>query len=990
MAPDEALLSPPHPRGQSHATNLQQRRDKQNRRHSLRLRPSDILENAEPPSPLNLSVKSGTSSRTTSSKMSLFSLFSRPKVEKQRGYAERGLEVPNVPPLPAAYASASTPDLTGRIDRDNVGPRAPSRLSGKTTATKSKSNLKIKESQAEKVRRADSFSPPPLFQAYPQSTKDGKLEVSSMSTETIHYKTIHKKGSGLQVVAASENATEDGSSFETRRPSTLKHVKGGHAAHADLPKKIFVLVTSGYLLQYAEDGPSDRLPERMLHLGKESAAFACDLMPGKHYVLQVSQAVDEDGVIVVNSGSILSKLGIRSAASKRMTSSFVLVMPNAEEMKSWMMAIRREIEVLGGEKVRPDTAIRTKNDGAIDNMSQLKKVPSQSHRYQIKRNPSKVASVISPVASPKPDQTTFVTALKIEENKSDDDTATLDGIEIEADKLNKNDDEPVTRNRSPSEAPSMAPTAVSVEQQQLNNLRSSLSTRASQTGTVATTVETSGPNSLAGSPTTSNQLKEAILEESIESGTSSKQAYRSSVSYSGNNRRSIVPSPATRNVPTLPTLNTTPPKARYSTIEESPVTGHHLEFPSPPKQKRLTTAQSEPNFHATTTMDEKHDSKVLTPPPVPSSTTEDGDISPKSTVGDLPTSSTINSSRIPSRRTSLLQSNPVLLQTQQPDYMAQRNSNRTSLMQQPASREQYKARRISSFSMPLKVNPSGQYSSSTSTENVRRRSQLNDPDNAGDSPTVHTLTAKVDPLKRSSTIQNPSVSNSPNAQAHQRSPSNRLSLFPGQAASPNVSPLESPQRSPSIIGQQSYSQAQATARQLRRPTSMQVRSDHAPFLSSVRSSTGSTTTVPIRGMKPSRSASNVASLAQSSPPEAFKGLKFDTEPVSEDAEKVVSSKSETHLPRSSEDADTVAPLGRAISPLPKLGQRASMRRGLKTRSSLPELDFGIPVVGLGPPAPPPSAPLPLPPPSSRTTSPTPSHRSNAGIESVAGLGISVS
>ncbi|EON63650.1 hypothetical protein W97_02878 [Coniosporium apollinis CBS 100218] len=42
----------------------------------------------------------------------------------------------------------------------------------------------------------------------------------------------------------------------------------------DLPTKLYILVTSGCLLQYAGEGPSDRLPEKILQLGKDSAAFA--------------------------------------------------------------------------------------------------------------------------------------------------------------------------------------------------------------------------------------------------------------------------------------------------------------------------------------------------------------------------------------------------------------------------------------------------------------------------------------------------------------------------------------------------------------------------------------------------------------------------------------------------------------------------------------------------------------------------------------------
>ena len=976
---------PPSSTGQLFAgyasASLQQRRDK---RQSLRIRPEHILENAEPPSPLNFSLKSGTSGQTSTSKMSLFNLFSKPKVERTRGYTEKGLDVPHVPPIPASLASVSTPNLVVRVDKNDVDVRAPSVLSGKSTATKSTSNLRARaaaQRAAPKWQKPGPFEPPPLFQAYPQSVKNGILEISTMSTETIQHRTKHRKGPALQVPGVDGHGTGDNMSGEGRRSSALRHIASGSTGHVELPKKIFVLVTSGYLLQYTDNGPSDRLPEKMLHLGKDSAAFACDLLPGKHYVLQVSQTVDENGVIVVNSGSILSKLGIRSSAAKRMASSFILIMPNAEEMKLWMTAIRREIEALGGEKVRPDTAIRLKNTTASDSKIDLKKTPSQSHRYQVKRNPSNVSKVTSPVSSPQPDQTTFPAALKDPPRKSEDETATLDGIEMEADKLHESPSKPLTRSRSPSEATSMASTTFSVEQQQLNKLRTSLSSstrmsRASQAGTVATTVDVSGPNSLAGSPTASEQTILGSVESKFESGTPVKQYYRMSASHSSlNRRRSAAPLPMTREIPSPPMIGADPSAAQSPIVDESPIDGRRPQLPTP-KQNRLSSAYSEPNFHAVSRGHDKHDSKVPTPP-IPPPNSEANPARPDSFVGDLPSPTTWSSSRNASRRMSTIQQSPL----------------QTSSSQDSANKEIKQARRISSFSMPLKINPSGPHSSATS-ENRRRRSQMNGPDTAGDSPTVHTLTAKIDSSKRTSMGPIVSYSNSPNLDGHRRSPSNRLSLFPSPLPAPTGALPQPPVRSSSALGQQTPPQAQGVGQTLRRPNSMQVRSDHAPFLASMRNSTGPATTVPIRGMKPSRSASNVTSLAKPSPPEAFKGLKFDTEPVTAGTDDHSTSDTTAFASLSGitqEDADRLTPLSRALSPAPRASSRNSMRRGVRTRSSLPELDLGLDVVALGPPAPPPSAPLPAPPPMSRSTSPSPAsmQNTNVSIESIAGLGISV-
>jgi hypothetical protein len=417
--------------------------------------------------------------------------------------------------------------------------------------------------------------------------------------------------------------------------------------------------------------------------------------------------------------------------------------------------------------------------------------------------------------------------------------------------------------------------------------------------------------------------------------------------------------------------------------ESSPATAQV--FPSPPRnaspRNRLSTVQSEPNLKASTSTAEKHDSKISTPPPAPATDEE----RPESFVGDLPPPSTWSSTRVPSRRTSLMQPPP----TQSPAAQPQPDAPRLA--------ELNRAKRTS-FSMPLKVNPQVPTSLTPPTNN-RRRSQLGTPEPAGEQPIVHTLTAKVDSSKRISISQYQSSPSLPlpaqnigtiipkraSVSQFHTSPSlsdpnrmqrsSRLSLFPNPITLPAGVPPEPPRRSSSATAQTVNGQT------LRRPTSMQVRSDHAPFLQSVRNSTGPLDgrAVPIRGMKPSRSASNVAALASqahSAPPNisSFNGLKFDT-------------------PTLSEESDEPTPLPeRGISPMPhpRPGSRSGVRKGGKRSSALPELDLGIPVVGLGPPAPPPSAPLPAPPPGSRTTSPAPIDRANVNLDAVAGLGIRVS
>lgn len=903
--------------------------DSRTNRQSLRLRPSEHLENAGPPSPLR-DTSLPTEPVPTTPKMSLFNLFSRPKFEKQRGYAERGIEVHPALPSKDLRQTASSPNLLAHVQQANneSSTQPPTPSTAATAPLKPKSRLKFTESTKPGLRESKNgpFEPPPLFQAYPQSMKDGCLEVSTMSVQTAIHKSKGKKA----------DTTDEDSSIDARRTrSALKHANGV-GGHVELPQKIFVLVTSGYLLQYAETGPANRLPEKILHLGSDSAAFASDLVPGRHHVLQVSQAVNQEGGLVASSASFLSKIGLRSAAVRRMTSSFLLVMPSAKEMEIWMTAIRREIVALGGKEIEHDPAKKI----PLADAGEMKKTPS--HRYQVKRNPSKVERLTSPTQASTP-----ASFQQTDDGDSDSDTATLDGIEMEASKLDRSGGHAAARKRAPSDVPSISSSACpSLDQSQLNNIRSSESN----------SVRTSH-TSQAGSPPTERPIKEA-LAEAADRRSPPKPNSRLLASYSMNWRRSGVPLALQKSGTLPPVLNVSPGQPKFDIIEES---SPHSTTSSP--KKTLTGARSEPNLHSASRVNSKRDSEVQVPPPVPSLSNAVAASSPwqEITTEAVPAVS-VPSPALPARRRTSLQ--PLVTQ--------QLAVNQASTRTVDANR----GKRIS-FSMPLKINPSGVHAQPNSTVNSRRASQSYGPDAPGDSPTIHTLSAKVDALSRASSYsQRPSappsiaLPNPPSAKA-------RYSHVPAPIVTSPVMPTRpapSPTNAQIAAG---FPLPRSNTAPLQRPASLQVRSDMAPFLSSARSpQTGQidARAIPIRGMKPSRSASNVGALATHH----------------ENARKL-----RPTTPTVPEEMDRAMPLpDRAMSPLPpRPGSRTSTRRSLKTRSSLPELDFGIPVVGLGPPAPPPNAPLPLPPPSSRPTSPSPvvaGHGSTAnGIEAVAGLGIRV-
>ena len=226
------------------------------------------------------------------------------------------------------------------------------------------------------------WDPPPLFQAYPQALKHSTLTSPTLPADAIlrHRKRANANQSPPQETIDQEN--QDGVLKKKNRgqnPSSL---------HLEWITKVYVLATSGFLLQYAGDGHHDRLPERIMQLGKDSAAFASDAIPGRHWVLQINQSSADDGTVVTSTGgrSVFSRLSIRGVA-KRSVSSFLLVMESAEEMDEWLVSIRKEIQSLGGKSYKPD--VPTKKDPE-EIIQQLKQRPSR--RFLIQRDPHQFSS----------------------------------------------------------------------------------------------------------------------------------------------------------------------------------------------------------------------------------------------------------------------------------------------------------------------------------------------------------------------------------------------------------------------------------------------------------------------------------------------------------------------------------------------------------------------------------------------------------------------
>ncbi|KAJ9629345.1 hypothetical protein H2203_001718 [Taxawa tesnikishii (nom. ined.)] len=301
--------------------------------------------------------------------MSLFNLFNRPKVEKTRGYVEPGLAAP------LARRASKTASIAHRFKPQKKLPTPPP--------------------------KSGNWEAPPLSQAYPQAIKFGTAQTSSADGASVLRIQRTRKNGSLQVPTpeftptTSEELRESG---ELKRNARLQtHNFTSSSSNPELPRKIFVLCTTGHILQYSARGPSDRYPDKVLLLSKESAAFACDLVLGKPYVLQIAQSVDGQGApLAASPTSLFARMGLKSASSRRATPSMLLVLESAAEMDAWMVAVRKQIEVCGGKRgVRPDAAVGHKTEETVETFSKRSETPT--HRYQVRRDPKRISVIASPI-----------------------------------------------------------------------------------------------------------------------------------------------------------------------------------------------------------------------------------------------------------------------------------------------------------------------------------------------------------------------------------------------------------------------------------------------------------------------------------------------------------------------------------------------------------------------------------------------------------------
>ncbi|CAD6499997.1 BgTH12-04102 [Blumeria graminis f. sp. triticale] len=199
---------------------------------------------------------------------------------------------------------------------------------------------------------------PCLYEAYPQALKYSFLPASTLSAETILRTSSYRQGNKpsqdlLEQRSDQRHLNQASIQAESLVRKRIVNTKSLHKRKStrvleklEWTRKIYVLVPSGYLLQYSGAGPVDRVPEKIMKLEKDSVAFASDVIPGKHWVLQVSNALNSDGTSA-DTRSLLSRLTQRGSEYKKIATSFLLVLDSAEELVSWITVLRKEINTLG-------------------------------------------------------------------------------------------------------------------------------------------------------------------------------------------------------------------------------------------------------------------------------------------------------------------------------------------------------------------------------------------------------------------------------------------------------------------------------------------------------------------------------------------------------------------------------------------------------------------------------------------------------------------
>ncbi|KAG9259290.1 uncharacterized protein F5Z01DRAFT_670006 [Emericellopsis atlantica] len=197
---------------------------------------------------------------------------------------------------------------------------------------------------------SQSWQVPPFHKACPEAAQHSNLPAPTVPADLI-LRSHERKAAEAALEVNNEQAADKAKGRKKPRRN-----RAGTISDAEWTKKTYILLESGHLLEYAQEGPFDRMPEKVLRLNRSSAAFASDLIPGRHWVLQVSSIMGAEGATMTDANrGLFSRLPFRGGHDKRHAANMLLVFESADDMDSWLVNLRSVIELLGGKKTLTET-----------------------------------------------------------------------------------------------------------------------------------------------------------------------------------------------------------------------------------------------------------------------------------------------------------------------------------------------------------------------------------------------------------------------------------------------------------------------------------------------------------------------------------------------------------------------------------------------------------------------------------------------------------
>lgn len=279
---------------------------------------------------------------------------------------------------------------------------------------------------------------PPLFQAYPQAMQQATLSATTIAADLL----LQQKNE--------KNANSEHTQSEPLKHDKLRrrHSKNGRTA-LQWTTKIYLLTSTGAILQYGAHSHYSSPPEKVLKLSDASAAFVTDVIPGQHWVLQVSSDVNqaETEVNSETSRSLFSKL-TQGSPDSHLASNMLLVFEDAAEMDIWIALIRGEIDRLKTKReAHTIFAKRSSSLGALDQSPALELCQWEESNCE------------------DPDNTVTMANFENRKDQSTDDTSTTNSVASQDDRQLDNLRESTTRlslassgQRTMLSSPSTSPT----------------------------------------------------------------------------------------------------------------------------------------------------------------------------------------------------------------------------------------------------------------------------------------------------------------------------------------------------------------------------------------------------------------------------------------------------------------------------------------------------------------------------------------------------